>query len=502
MFDETRFNELLKQFYELKAKNLYRRADWKTDGALVKTVRGLLDEVAEQLKYLICDNGLITDNFTVKAAKGVTYYPRVPWIGVFIEKETARNGVYPVIAFSEGAEGFFIGCADSIASPQLGFSDECYSKLELESGEIPFNEVIHYDNHLARDATWFSRDIVVSRDNLSVALTKAIDIRRRFRCDKSKPFDPDVRLYDWCKVVTVDNPYKWLSFIRIMNEAGNSGEESHWVFRGQGNSDWGLASSLERMITYDSGRIEDSEELKILRKEHEAIATFKRELSKDFAYSTHNNIDLLSLMQHYGSKTRLLDFTTSPLMALFMANEQFDGIDAGNKTIKDEDEFGNITKIDTRCLSVWAINLTLFRQPNKWVDFIEALAKDADMVLRTVDPQTITGSIIPVFPNIGSARLSAQDGLFLMSRRLNRPLMSYLSEIIKSRPLYDEKDYVKQNLDEILQAKKIQCFAYKFDFPRQSIREIKMMLRDLKVSAKLAYPDLEGLAKSVTPELH
>ena len=56
MFDEARFNELLKQFYELKAKNLYRRADWKTDGALVKTVRGLLDEVAEQLKYLICAN--------------------------------------------------------------------------------------------------------------------------------------------------------------------------------------------------------------------------------------------------------------------------------------------------------------------------------------------------------------------------------------------------------------------------------------------------------------
>ena len=92
-----------------------------------------------------------------------------------------------------------------------------------------------------------------------------------------------------------------------------------WVFRGQGDSQWRLASRLERVLknrfpwntTPPAGL-----ELHLLWE-------FKRPL---YRYSVHlpdqaDFLEWLSLMRHYGAPTRLVDWTYSFWVALFFAVE-------------------------------------------------------------------------------------------------------------------------------------------------------------------------------------
>lgn len=87
-----------------------------------------------------------------------------------------------------------------------------------------------------------------------------------------------------------------------------------WVYRGH-EQDYELATTLERAQKYFD--IDSSDMLDI---EHQLIRNFRRRfqderddnLNKDTLYC-------ISLMQHYGSPTRLLDFTWSPFIGILFA---------------------------------------------------------------------------------------------------------------------------------------------------------------------------------------
>lgn len=95
---------------------------------------------------------------------------------------------------------------------------------------------------------------------------------------------------------------------------------NNFLYRGQANANWGLQSSLERIlhcnwIDEEIGKFEDI-----------SIMQFK---SKFHLYDKENiqpdsKLAWLSIMQHYGVPTRLLDFTESPYVALYFALEYYD----------------------------------------------------------------------------------------------------------------------------------------------------------------------------------
>jgi hypothetical protein len=86
-----------------------------------------------------------------------------------------------------------------------------------------------------------------------------------------------------------------------------------WVFRGQSDSAWPLASALERLDVSDKAAAE-----------HLLVDEFAR---KSLTYlqphlvPTHR-FGWLALMQHYGAPTRLQDWTHSPYIAAFFAVER------------------------------------------------------------------------------------------------------------------------------------------------------------------------------------
>lgn len=95
---------------------------------------------------------------------------------------------------------------------------------------------------------------------------------------------------------------------------------SNFVFRGQGNSDWGLKTSLARMVEGHHPNFMDNM----------MPATYERRMMDEFQWKypsyekghipgPDESIEWLSLMQHYGSPTRLLDFSYSMYVAMFMA---------------------------------------------------------------------------------------------------------------------------------------------------------------------------------------
>lgn len=109
--------------------------------------------------------------------------------------------------------------------------------------------------------------------------------------------------------ITVKN---WEEYISL------TGKLDGWAFRGQQNSNWELLSSLSR---YLAAYISDVCSWKT--REERSIRIFRRKAHTYLTNSTvlENDLRCLSLMQHHGAPTRLLDFTKSPFVAAFFALE-------------------------------------------------------------------------------------------------------------------------------------------------------------------------------------
>jgi FRG domain len=91
---------------------------------------------------------------------------------------------------------------------------------------------------------------------------------------------------------------------------------SRYVYRGQSGADWELTTLLSRKA--EQHRIES---FRIVRVEREMLRQFQRRTHHYVtdAPSIENDIEWLALMQHYGSPTRLLDFTHSFYVAAYFA---------------------------------------------------------------------------------------------------------------------------------------------------------------------------------------
>lgn len=92
----------------------------------------------------------------------------------------------------------------------------------------------------------------------------------------------------------------------------------NWIFRGQRAATWKLRTSLERCCEREDVALSD-----LPRLENELLRDFQRAYHH---YSPHVPaptaiLEWLSLMQHHGAPTRMLDFTYSAYVAAYFAIE-------------------------------------------------------------------------------------------------------------------------------------------------------------------------------------
>lgn len=247
--------------------------------------------------------------------------------------------------------------------------------------------------------------------------------------------------------------------LQVLNELPNN-----YIYRGHANAEWSLGSSLERII----GSRWSAESA--TKYEDYSLSIFK---SNFHLYDRENlrptsKLAWLSIMQHYGIPTRLVDFTESPYVALYFALEAYD------PHMKSD-------------FAVFAIDYSGLMQ--KSIEYISERDKTFRETRQSVhDRQDIIFEIVVdrfaydigwiAEPRELNARLDRQAGSFLLSGNRSRKV----AEILEL-PTYADVDITKYRI------------------PSALYTNIFALLRKMNITSKSLYGSLEGLARSIRMQL-
>lgn len=110
-----------------------------------------------------------------------------------------------------------------------------------------------------------------------------------------------------------ETPVDLSKLFQLLN---NLEEMNEWIFRGHIDEAWTLETSFERMFNETGKKYSEAQEMEI-----GLIKKFQRE-AHYYGIPTFDYLNIpewLSIMQHYGAPTRLLDWTHSPWIGAFFA---------------------------------------------------------------------------------------------------------------------------------------------------------------------------------------
>ena len=247
--------------------------------------------------------------------------------------------------------------------------------------------------------------------------------------------------------------------IRTLNALPNN-----YIYRGHADSRWKLESTLER--TLGSKWSQDMAE----KYEEHYLNLFK---SKFHIYNNNEHepkskLAWLSLMQHYGAPTRLIDFTESPYIALYFALEAYNPQNKSDIAIYAID----YSSIMDASLSFISTIDSSFKKAR-----VEIIGKQDELFDNVVDrfSYEIVWITEPLELN---ARIDRQAGTFLISGNRKKRI-----ELLLGSSIYSD------------------CKIVKYLVPYTIYENIYALLRKMNINAKSIYGDLSGLAKSIKMDM-
>lgn len=225
-------------------------------------------------------------------------------------------------------------------------------------------------------------------------------------------------------------------YIKVINSIKKANPNGIFIFRGQTNKYKPLVPSLFRQKS-----LIDDEKNIIKDFNLKAEAYFNRDME------LFDDVDKVALMQHHGVPTRLLDFSESPLVALYFALEK--------------------SPQDTNAISpcVYALNLKAFSYNTNGclLSAKQVAASKSSGKIFKHDYGTCAFS-----PKLKNKRLTAQKGVFVL---------------------------FKDNVALEKTVKK-ECIT-KIEIPRTYVAEIKQELSNIGITPSTIYPDFTGLAQEI-----
>jgi hypothetical protein len=222
----------------------------------------------------------------------------------------------------------------------------------------------------------------------------------------------------------------------------------NFIYRGQSNESWGLVPSLTR-IALQRG-LSRTETIQLEKECVNKFILHAKDLlpiQQTLPIVNGMNYDLLPwliTMQHYSAPTRKLDWTTSPLLALYFCCSSLSENDG----------------------AVWIANFSEVMAYNEQLLHPSTL-NDFN---KLVDKPTSPNAVVLTLAVVGNERIAAQQGRFSVC--LN--------------PLEDHKDYMDPN-DSMT----------KIIVPSQIKRHIMEELYKMNISSRTLFPGIDGLGRSM-----
>lgn len=237
------------------------------------------------------------------------------------------------------------------------------------------------------------------------------------------------------------------SFAEHVHELGNNvpggGTGALW-FRGQADASWELKPSAGRSIEqgglYDSSKSHDD----FYQTESVLLQRFKRD-GYPFVQRVLTDWEAITLGQHHNLPTRLLDWTSNPLVAVFFAAESHPDV--------------NGTVFAYRPRKIWEHHISMFEGQNPQKRVVLA-------------PLEVRG-IKTVFPILLADRLIAQSGGFT----IQDPLVCLMKR--------GDEDFDKEHID-VLE-------IYKWTLPKDAKPPILDELHRVSVNRRTLFPGLDGV---------
>jgi len=244
-----------------------------------------------------------------------------------------------------------------------------------------------------------------------------------------------------------------------------------WVFRGQLCFDWELTTSLERahLLGPNTGSITEYEQ-SILRQ-------FRRAAHHYIASPPDGNdiLEWLSLIQHHGGPTRLLDFTRSLYVAAFYAVEDAEGDSA------------------IWCLNANALNEIVCQDDTIKEQIDSPTAIFNELFVGNLDrPATLV-----LEPERFCERMIAQQGVFCvpcsLATKVHKLLFQSLNSEREFRVSRHQYDFAHLQLGTFPVAGRVM----KIRISKELHIEIRQNLRHMNIHAGSLFPGLDGFARSL-----
>lgn len=285
---------------------------------------------------------------------------------------------------------------------------------------------------------------------------------------------------------TIKSVSDYLEIIKQLNEK----EEELW-FRGQSNASHRLIPSGLRdikpirdirgnEITDGQYSISDGDTMAGIDLDN-LLLEFKRKATSFLDYIPQNDFEWLFIMQHYGAPTRLLDWTTNALVALYFSiPETYSIQDEPDYYDSFEEEFME-NPFSENGSAIFIINPNKINKEmigvkvngeHKTINKPINLTENAEQWKFYLKPMENEGAFSPICilsPHIDK-RIRSQSGVFTLHGS-NVWSLDYYTVL--------------------------QPLIYKIFIPHKYIGSIKKELRQLGITPSFIFPDLTGLAKEL-----